>query len=50
MPVSRFGPVGIIAKYIGYWNASLMPVPDKPMNNFFRAIAIGIAAAIWVEA
>ena len=44
------GPVGIIEKYIGYWNASLMPVPDRPISSFLCSIAIGIAAAIWVEA
>jgi len=31
-------------------NVSLMPVPNKLTNSFFRSIAIGIAAATCVEA
>src|SRR5271165_1761892 len=44
------GPFGIIEKYLGYLKLSLTPVPNRLTNSFFRPIAIGIAAAIWVEA
>ena len=44
------GPFGIIEKYFEYLNVSLMPVPNRLTNSFFFWIAIGIAAAIWVEA
>ncbi len=40
----------IVSGYASTQIAAAMPVPNRLTNSFLRWIAIGIAAAIWVEA